>query len=153
MFKRVLVPVDGSQPSMHAIAAAREVTDPRSGTVLLVTVVEPGVLALHQPYVAGLNPYEANEPPAIIPKLSRDRAFQAAELLVLKGQEILTSAGIRSEGKVLSGSPVDQILAEANRWPAEIIVIGSHGLGGVSRLILGSVSSKVLERAQVPVLI
>ncbi len=49
--------------------------------------------------------------------------------------------------KAISGFPEHEIVAEANSWEADLIVIGSHGRGGVGRLFLGSVSLKVLSEA------
>jgi nucleotide-binding universal stress UspA family protein len=46
------------------------------------------------------------------------------------------------------GSPAEEILEEARVWPADLIVLGSHGHGGLRSLVLGSVASRVMHHAQ-----
>jgi nucleotide-binding universal stress UspA family protein len=53
---------------------------------------------------------------------------------------------------VTSGTPVDEILTAARRQQADLIVIGTRGLGKVARMLLGSTTDRVLRRARVPVL-
>lgn len=51
------------------------------------------------------------------------------------------------------GDPADAIVDEAGDWGADLIVLGTRGLGGAQRLLLGSVSTKVLHRAPCDVLV
>lgn len=61
--------------------------------------------------------------------------------------------GVAATSKIVVGSPVDAILAEAEALPADLIFLGSHGRTGLNRLVLGSVSERVLRRAEVPCLV
>lgn len=58
------------------------------------------------------------------------------------------TAGYEMEGKVRSGSPATEIEAEAAEWPADLVVLGTHGRTGLSRMFLGSVAERVLVRAR-----
>jgi universal stress protein A len=51
------------------------------------------------------------------------------------------------------GKPADEILAAAREWEADVIVIGTHGRSGVSRLVLGSTADLVVRHAPCPVLV
>jgi nucleotide-binding universal stress UspA family protein len=59
----------------------------------------------------------------------------------------LRAAGFRTEGRVKDGHPAGQLLDEAERWNAELVVLGSRGLGSVERALLGSVSDRIVRRA------
>jgi nucleotide-binding universal stress UspA family protein len=64
-----------------------------------------------------------------------------------------TDPGVPYEHRMLVGTPADEIAALAEREQAELIVMGSHGRGGVARLLLGSVAEIVMRKAPCPVLI
>lgn len=54
---------------------------------------------------------------------------------------------------VVAGSPADEIVKSARMWPADLIVIGSHGRSGLDRVLIGSVAEAVTRRAPCPVLV
>ena len=54
--------------------------------------------------------------------------------------------------KIIEGIPQDAIVQEAHDWGADLIVLGTHGVGGFQHLVLGSVTEKVLRKASCPVL-
>jgi nucleotide-binding universal stress UspA family protein len=63
------------------------------------------------------------------------------------------AAGIEVESLVLKGNPAERILNFAEEQNVDMIVVGSHGKGGFERLVIGSVSEKVVRHAKVPVLV
>ena len=77
---------------------------------------------------------------------SKDAARPALALAEVPGD-------IKVEQLVSDGDPGDEILAQAERLAADLIVIGSRGLGAYAELLLGSVSRKVLHLAKVPVMV
>lgn len=70
-----------------------------------------------------------------------------------KGRQTLEDAGVEVALKVRHGKVADEILAEAATGPYDLILLGSHGMGGIRHVILGVVSEEVVRRARIPVLI
>ncbi len=65
----------------------------------------------------------------------------------------LDQVGISCETLLIRGAPAPTIIAEADRWGAELVVVGSQGRGMIYRKFLGSTSEKVLEARRFPVLV
>jgi nucleotide-binding universal stress UspA family protein len=61
-------------------------------------------------------------------------------------------AGVRTSAEVLTGVPHEQIVAAAKRGRADLVVVGTHGRTGFSRLVMGSVATRVIALARAPVL-
>lgn len=80
-------------------------------------------------------------------------AYREERRLVHEAAESLRETGLDVTGLTVQGAPAKKILAQAARLDIDMIVIGSHGFGAVFRLLLGSVSSKVVRKATCPVLI
>jgi nucleotide-binding universal stress UspA family protein len=72
---------------------------------------------------------------------------------VARAHEYLAERGIESKMKMEDGDPAEEILAEAKAGGYDLVVVGSRGLGPVGRLLLGSVSTEVVENARCPVLV
>ena len=153
MFRKVLIPIDGSEYSLKALEIAARIIDPKKGLAIVMTVIEPGVIQVPQTYLERISMYDTSIPTGIIPKGSHDEGIERAQLIVTKAHEILTSAGIKTESKILRGRPVKSIIQLAKEEGVELIIIGSHGLGGLGKLLLGSVTSKVVEEAPCSVLV
>lgn len=88
----------------------------------------------------------------------QDRDETAAEYreehrLLQEAAGAMRDAGIDAKGLMLKGAPAKAILAEADKLDADLIIMGSHGLGAVFKMLLGSVSSAVLKKSGRPVLI
>src|SRR6185437_10087404 len=79
---------------------------------------------------------------------SQKELSDAAALARQEGIDAETSVR-RADGRRVS----DEIVAEATSWPADLIVLGTHGRGGIERLVLGSVAEAVARTAPVPVLL
>jgi nucleotide-binding universal stress UspA family protein len=140
MIRRILCPCDFSEFAVraldHAVALARWY-----GSRVHVLHAVPSLVAP----MAGL-PMPA---PVVLEPQTRDRLL--AEL-----QEFAkpaTAAGIPVDLDVVEGDPAGQIVRRAQSLPADLVVLGTHGLGGFERLVLGSVTEKVLRRSTVPVLV
>ncbi|MDM0110850.1 universal stress protein [Variovorax sp. J22R133] len=143
MYKRILVPLDGSEPSSlgldHAIGLASSV----GAALRLVHFVDqfkplPGI-AGHAAYMELLTK-------------TKDEGQQVLQ----QGQERAEMAGVTVETALLS-SPnsklSDVIAADARAWGADLIVIGTHGRKGIERILWGSDTVGVVRGAPVPVLI
>ena len=142
MYKRILVPVDGSPTSDKALREAISLIDGQSARLLLVHVVEDVQYLDTEGYVD----YAA--------LLDVTRAI--GERTLGKAEAAALQAGITVE-KVMpdaNGRRVAQVVdAEADSWSADLIVIGTHGRSGFSHLLFGSVAEGVVRGASVPVLL
>jgi len=140
--KNVLVPTDFSEPAVAALAYGRTLAAQFSATLHVVNVVED--LALKTITAEGFV--------AFMPDLQRELEEAARKQLdaVVAGPPA-APAGIVS-AVVTSNSTADAIVTYARNAAVDVIVIGTHGRSGVSRLLLGSVAERVVRTAPCPVL-
>ncbi len=132
--KTILVPLDGSSLSQRALPYATALAK-RTGAKLLLT---RAVLA---------NPY-ANDDVAVAQKaLIGDAEFELD--LIAKGLRV---EGVEAEPRVVHGPGAPAILNEAKISGADMVVMSTHGRGGLGRLLYGSVADRVLRGAEIPVL-
>lgn len=91
-------------------------------------------------------PYETGFGGAILPPIDLDAELRELEKIVP------TKENVRYQHKVLKGSPVDELVKYAEDHEIDLIVMGTHGRTGLSRLLMGSVAEGVLRRSPCPVL-
>jgi nucleotide-binding universal stress UspA family protein len=165
MYKRILVPIDGSKPSDkaldHAINIVKSISNgTRSGkndragvTILFVIPDLPVPLAFETP-MKSLKTGEVISFSDYIIEMHESMKIKAVEMLTKKKKQY-ESQGISIIIKVIvGGSPSDKILEFAEDEKVDLIVVGNVGLSGISRVkTLGSVSRSISERAKCPVLI
>jgi nucleotide-binding universal stress UspA family protein len=136
---RVLVPTDGSEYADAALQAVAERPWPNGSEFKIIASPELPVLVGEYPYYA----------PEQLPELTknyRDHASESAK----RGAEMLTKAVLKTSSEVTEpkDTPAYAILEAAEKWGADLIVMGSHGRRGFDRLILGSVSETVALHAR-----
>lgn len=137
--KNILVAVDGSGPSRHAARFAFSLARQTSAQVTLLTVLPP-------PEVVPLGPLTSYA--VMTPSLSE------AEVKKIQGrlEEVASEYTDVSSMKVVEMGPVaDTIVDVAQRRSADLIVMGARGLGPGRRLLVGSVSDRVVHHAHCPV--
>lgn len=136
-FRKVLIAVDNEPVAAHAADVGVELACSLAADVALIHVIDA------------------------VPAYGADTGISPSELAAKAEQEGKTlMAGFRERLPlqpsalefVVSGSPSDEIVKAAKEWPADLIVIGSHGRGGVQRALLGSVAEGVMRHAPCPVL-
>jgi nucleotide-binding universal stress UspA family protein len=143
--ERILLPTDFSETSAHALEQAGTLAGWYGSTVVALHVHSPllqsaATLGSTAPYGLGVPAYdEASE-------------LQRLDCQTRSFLEPISRAGVPVEVVVDVGRPAHQILERATTLPADLIVIGTHGLSGFQHLVLGSVAEKVLRRAPCPVL-
>ena len=138
MYKRALVPLDGSPIAEAIIPFILEIAGPLDMEVVLLRVVEPiPPIALEGSRHIEVEDFEL-------------RRTDAEEYLAPIAVE-LRNKGVRVESRVRRGNAVDQIVAAAREAGADLIAMSTHGRGGLGRLVFGSVAQAVLRRAEVPV--
>jgi nucleotide-binding universal stress UspA family protein len=142
MYRRILIPVDGSPCSDAALAHGLHLAKEQGAEVKLVHVLDTQALYLL---------YEGVYVENIAEKWRRaGQAFldQAAEHARQVGVSSAATALIEEDGRI-----PDVAVAESKRWSADLIVMGTHGRHGIDHLLLGSVAEGVVRTASVPVLL
>lgn len=137
---KILLPVDGSEFSKAAIDEVCDRPWPHGSEVKLITAAEITVLVGVEPWAAAPMFYERFECAV------RDSAGAIVEEAVTRVKSSKTP--LRVSSAVIEGPPREVIVDEAERWGADLIVMGSRGLGVFGRLLLGSVSSAVVHHAK-----
>lgn len=141
MFQHILLPTDGSEAASRAVRRGAELAARLGSHVTVMTALEhfpAGIMgSVYRP------PEEARVEPGL--QAAMDRLEQAVGLV--------RQAGLDCQRLLLRDRPVDQaILDAAQTCEADLIVMGTHGLGLVERLFVGSQTQRVLARTQIPVL-
>jgi nucleotide-binding universal stress UspA family protein len=135
MFKRILVPLDGSARAESALPVAARIARTYGGSVILLQVVE--TLREYGAYLKTI--------------IDEEKADAQSYLKgVAKSDEL---AGVEVEVKVLAGAIGPTILETARTTHANLVVLCSHGYTGMQRWMLGSVSEQIARHAPLPVLI
>jgi nucleotide-binding universal stress UspA family protein len=136
--KSILCPIDFSDASKNAYRYACEFAKAMGSKIILLNVIEP-------------RPMAADMTLNYIP-LEEDLANAAKEDFEPLVQEA-KSKGIDVQADVMIGIPADMILSQVADFDASLLIMGSHGKTGLSRLLMGSVAEAVVRKAKIPVLI
>jgi nucleotide-binding universal stress UspA family protein len=143
---RVLYATDGSSSAGHAEEVLRWPIFAQA-TVRVLSVAE-----VVRPWHTGLAPTVYRQVlEAYSDELSAAKVEQ--EAIARAAADRLTTAGRSAEAKLRIGDAAAQIVEEATTWPADLIVLGSRGHTGLTRVVLGSVARNVLQGSQSSVLI
>lgn len=145
MFKHILAPYDGSKNSDRALGKAAELAKLTGADITLLTIYRH-----HSMLEASLSMVRVDDPGRI------DDAMQEyARGIIEHGKALLAEAGIEGvRGFVRSGRPAREINEFAVKHGADLIILGSRGLGASGdTYLLGSVSHKVTGLAKCPVLV
>lgn len=140
MYKRILVPVDGSETSTKALVAALQLARESGARVRIVHALDD---------LAYLTGFEFGG--AQVLQMARDYAGK----VLADALEMARSAGVPAESQFmeLTGTRLGEAVAqEARLWKADLVVVGTHGRRGASRVLLGSGAEQVLRMSSVPVL-
>ena len=143
MYKRILVPIDGSRASTQGLREALRFAKDQNAKVRIVHIVDEAALAQY--------------PEAI------DATGQILDTFINDGKKTLKNAmalakrqGIDAEcvlHEKLLGSLSDLILKEAKEWKSDIIVMGTHANTGIKHLLLGSNAEDIARSSRIPVLL
>ena len=149
-YKKILVPYDGSKHSKKALNEVLEIARKFGSEVYLISVAEvsevraPGSL---------LGVMQSRKMKKLSSKLL-EAVIRRTDLMLQKEMKVFRKNGIDAYYHVLTGSIANSILNFAKKYQIDLIIIGSRGLSGISRIMtLGSVSRKVSEEADCPVMI
>ena len=143
MFNRILIAVADDEIADRVIEAGGSLAQTLGAHLALVHVVDLAVAGAMAatPMAEPASPLATQE---II-----EAQEQSSEIFIARAAEAL---GGKPETFLREGSTTSQIISAAAEWRADLIVVGTHGRGGVGRLMLGSVAEGVLREAPCPVL-
>lgn len=137
--RKILIATDGSEAGRAAVEAGVELAADEGASVLLVHVVSILDFAEH----------ENGSSPPLPQRLPRAEADPALR----DGLGVAAQQGVEASAELLVGYPPKQIVRLASAEGADLIVVGSRGLGRVKSALLGSTSREVLAHAERPVLV
>jgi nucleotide-binding universal stress UspA family protein len=137
---KILLATDGSDYSKAAVKAVADRPWPEGSIVKIITAVEIPYTPTTEVWVLPDSYYSDLENAA---KAQAEAAIKDAVEQIRSGK----TAGLEIIGEIKSGSARNVILDEAERWDADLIVLGSHGYSGLQRFLLGSVSYAVATHA------
>jgi nucleotide-binding universal stress UspA family protein len=143
MYQRILVPVDGSHTSTLGLQEAVRMAIDQRARLRLIHVVDDAVIA--QNFEGYVNSGDL-----------LDSLREAGESAIAKAVALAKRHDIKAEASVIETMQdriADVIVREAKKWKADLIVMGTHGRGGVGRVVLGSDAEAVLRETPVPVLL
>ncbi len=144
MYERILVPVDGSATANIGLEEAIKLAQLTGATVRLIHVVEELILA------TGYEGY-AFDTAGLLESL-----LKAGKGVLEQAKAKVEAAGVKVETVMverMASRASDAVIDEAVQWKAELIVIGTHGRRGMSRIILGSDAEQIVRLSPVPVLL
>ena len=143
MYRRILVPVDGSPTSARGLREAIALARDQGAKLRLVHVVDEATILGGATAGVDLQP--------LIESL-----VKGGKSVVERSRRAAAKLGVDAESVIyesVAGPAADSILREAKKWRADLIVMGTHGRRGIRRLVLGSDAEQVLRLTKVPVLL
>ncbi|MBM3114604.1 universal stress protein [Jeongeupia naejangsanensis] len=143
MYDRILVPVDGSDTSNHGLREALRLAKRLGAELRLLHVVDPQLVYIDFGGMVNVNEYVES-----IRNAGRDVLAEALKIAEAEG--VPTDAELREKH---GGTVADLVLAEAKKWKAGMIVMGTHGRRGIRHLVMGSDAMGVVREATVPVVV
>lgn len=138
-FSRILVAIDDSPQADHAAGVARDLAAATRGSLGVMHVVDPRAAVNVQADLTAID---------LLGHLREDAArilAAAAERLQIDGR--------KPETVLKEGSPDSEIIAAAQAWKADVLVVGTHGRGGLGRVLLGSTAESIIRKSLIPVLV
>jgi nucleotide-binding universal stress UspA family protein len=143
MYRRILVPVDGSDTAKRGLEEAIKLAEALESELRIIHIVDDSALALNPEAGVAAAP------------LVEDFAENGRQILE-EARALATARGAVA-GIVLhenfTGRVADLIVDEAKKWGADLIVMGTHGRRGIRRAVIGSDAQGVVQGAMVPVLL
>lgn len=144
MYKKLLVPLDGSEFAEGSLEYARAIAETDKGAeIVLLRVMEP------DPQLADIGGVSSEQWYRDAQTKVQAKIKEYASTVANK----LKKEGLKARGIVRSGRAADEILGYAKSNQVDLIVMRTHGRSGISRWVLGSMADKVLHRSAVPLLI
>jgi nucleotide-binding universal stress UspA family protein len=143
MYGKILVPVDGSETSALGLKEAIKIAKIEGSQLRLVHIVNEYIL-------------DCTYSPGIYATSLIESLRKQGRIVLDLAEAVALRQGLKPECVLLEsigGRAADLILAQAKEWPADLIVMGTHGRRGLVRIALGSDAETVVHGATVPVMV
>lgn len=142
MFKKILVPTDGSERSNRAIEGAAQFAKPLGASLVILTVAEPySYTDLSEYRPESIEQYD-------------ERVEAEAEERLGEARKICATYGVEAQTLIVkSFSPAEAIMEQARKNNCDIVFMASHGRKGIAAVLLGSETQKVLTHSTIPVMV
>ena len=144
MYKRILTPVDGSATSRRGLRAAIDLAKGQRARLIILHVVDA------MPVFASLEGVAAYDPGILEALRKAGKKVLAGAAAEAKRRGIAAKAVLAEN---IAGRVADVIVREAKKARADLIVIGTHGRRGLTRMVMGSDAELVVRYAPAPVLL
>jgi nucleotide-binding universal stress UspA family protein len=144
MYKRILVPTDGSETANKALVAALQIARDSGGRARIIHVIE------EMAYLTGYEQYGGYSGELI------SAMRETGNKVLNDAMAIAQAAGVEADNLLFDnfGERLGEVVANtAKQWEADLIVVGTHGRRGIGRMLLGSGAEQILRLAPVPVLV
>jgi nucleotide-binding universal stress UspA family protein len=138
LFKKILIAIDNEPVAAHAADIGAELARLAGAEMAFIHVIDPELV----------NAADTGIQPAVFAASAKEEARKLIDDFRKRLPPQATALDF-----VQVGSPLTEIVAAAKDWPADLIVIGSHGRAGIKRALLGSVAEGVMRHAPCPVLV
>ncbi|HQR52292.1 MAG TPA: universal stress protein [Burkholderiales bacterium] len=142
-YQRILVPVDGSESSLLGVREAVRLARDQAAKIRFVFVVDESAVGLTLEGFVAFNDIV-------------DALKQAGRDALAGADALAREAGLDAETSLVeeyAGRVADAIVEAAKRWPADLIVMGTHGRRGLQHALVGSEAEGVMHKAPVPLLL
>jgi len=144
MFKRILVTMDNSKTAHYALEKAIELAKEQKAALRIVHVVD------YVNLTAGVEGVNVETFMDSLKEFGKDLLHRSVALAAKKG--------VKAQRKLIESSELmsyvaDEILTDAKKWRADLIVMGTHGRRGIKRLFWGSVAESIARNSTTPILI
>ena len=144
MYKRILVPVDGSDTSARGLSEAIKLSQDQGATIRLIHVVDELIMSGSVDGALGYT------------DMLIETLRELGKSILKKAEARVQKHGLSSESVMLEhfgGQAAGFIVEDAKKWNADLIVLGTHGRRGITRLVMGSDAEEIVRTSPVPVLL
>ncbi|NLE07928.1 MAG: universal stress protein [Dehalococcoidales bacterium] len=154
MFKRILVPLDGSRYGSKALDYARAIAEKFGAEIILLQVVKPSVpvtpTGIGEPMIQ--SPAATRTAIQIAQNEDKRNSTSAARYLGRKVRD-LKAKNIEGSYQIIIGTPAEAIMNYSQKNKIDLIIMTTHGKSGIVRAVMGSVADEVVRNSGKPVMV
>lgn len=152
MFKRILVPLDGSRFASKAIRYAEAIARQFDSEVILLQIIKPATPVPAETNMAGSVTPSSGKYILQIAYEENKRNEKRAKLYLSRKIREIRKNGIKTAYQVMIGDISESIIHYAKKNHFDLVIMTTHGKGGLKRAILGSITDEVIRKSGNPVL-